>query len=226
VTSRKVTLTNFVRFAAVFLVCGFLVAAWHWSRTADSLEQIAVWLGAHRQAWYALPFVIAAFVALGLILVPVMLLIAATGIAFGPLLGPVYALAGCLTSASVGFAIGRWMGLRRVQRFGGDRVTRIARALNRNGTLAVFLVRKIPAPFTLVNIVVGASTVRFVDFIIGTVLGMGAIIIGLAGFGSQLMQAWQEPTPQRLIGAALFVVVPLTLALLINRAFRRLRFAP
>jgi uncharacterized membrane protein YdjX (TVP38/TMEM64 family) len=81
----------------------------------------------------------------------------------------------------------------------------------------------VPAPFTLVNIVVGASTVRFVDFIIGTVLGMGALVIGLAGFGFQLMQAWHEPTPERLITAALFVVVPLTLALLINRAFQRLR---
>ena len=51
-----------------------------------------------------------AFVVLGLALVPVILLIAATGIAFGPLLGPVYAMAGCLASASTGFAIGRWHG--------------------------------------------------------------------------------------------------------------------
>src|SRR5688572_12794150 len=104
-----------------------------------------------------------AFVVLGLALVPVILLIAATGIAFGPLLGPVYAMAGCLASASTGFAIGRWVGLRRVQSVGGGRVTRIPRTLKQNGTLTVFLIRKVPAPFTLVNIVVGASTVRYRD---------------------------------------------------------------
>jgi len=154
---------------------------------------------------------------------PVILLIAATGIAFGPLLGPVYAMAGCLASASTGFAIGRWMGLRRITQLGGERMTRVTGTLKRNGTLAVFLVRKIPAPFTLVNIVVGASMIRFRDFIIGTVLGMGAFVVGLAGFGYQATNALRDPSPGRLIGAALFVVVPLTIAVLINRTFSRVR---
>ena len=115
------------------------------------------------------------------------------------------------------------MGLRRVERLGGERVARLTRALKRNGTLAVFLVRKVPAPFTLVNIVVGASTIRFRDFIVGTMLGMGAFVVGFAGFGYQLAKALRDPSPATLIGAALFVVVPLTLAVLINRALRRAR---
>jgi phospholipase D1/2 len=184
--------------------------------------ETARWFAAYRFEWYALPIVMLAFVVLGLAMVPVILLIAATGIAFGPLLGPVYAMAGCLASASAGFAIGRWMGFSRVQRLGGERMTRIMRSLKRNGTLAVFLVRKVPAPFTLINIVVGASTVHFRDFIVGTVLGMGAFVIGLAGFGYQLTKVLRDPEPATLLGAALFVIVPLTLALLINRAFRRL----
>ena len=65
---------------------------------------------------------------------------------------------------------------------------RISRALQRNGTLAVFFVRKVPAPFTLSNIVVGASSVGYRDFIVGTLLGMGAFVIALAGFGYQLTQ--------------------------------------
>ena len=163
------------------------------------------------------------FVVLGLVMVPVIVLIAATGIAFGPLLGPVYAMAGCLASASTGFAIGRWMGLRRVTQLGGERITRVTRLLKRNGTLAVFLVRKVPAPFMLVNMIVGASTIRFRDFIVGTMLGMAAFVVGLAGFGYQLTNVLRDPSAGTLIGAALFVAVPLTLALLIDRALRRLR---
>ena len=187
-------------------------------RTLD-LHDISTWLEPHRHAWYALPMVMLAFVALAL--VPVVLLIAATGLAFGPVLGPIYAMAGCLASGSVGFAIGRWMGRRRVERLGGERIARISRALKRNGTLAVFFVRKVPAPFTLSNIVVGASSVGYRDFVLGTLLGMGAFVIALAGFGYQLTQALRDPSPATWIGAALFVGVPLTLAWLINRALRR-----
>jgi uncharacterized membrane protein YdjX (TVP38/TMEM64 family) len=214
-----------LRLTAVLIVlCGLAVAAWIWTlRAAVNFEELAAWLAAHRHAWYALPAVVFAFIVLGLVMVPVILLVAATGIAFGPLLGPLYAMAGCLASASTGFAIGRWMGLRRITQLGGERITRVTRTLNRNGTLAVFLVRKVPAPFTLVNIVVGASMIRFRDFIVGTVLGMGALVVGLAGFGYQATNALRDPSPGRVIGAALFVVVPLTLALLINRRFGRLR---
>ena len=184
-----------------------------------------MWLAPHRHAWYALPGVMLAFVLLGLALVPVILLITATGIAFGPYLGPLYAMAGSLASASAGFAIGRWLGRRRVERLGGERVTRVIRALRRNGTLAVFLVRKIPAPFTLVNIAIGASTVKYRDFIVGTVLGMAAVVVALAGFGYQFSKMLRDPSPETLTAAALVVLVPLTLALLINRALRPARVA-
>ena len=215
-------LDYYLRASVMVVVCGLMVlmvAAWKGTQmTAADLHEISAWLAPHRHAWYALPLVMLAFVVLGL--VPVVLLIAATGIAFGPVLGPVYAMAGCLASASVGFAIGRRMGLRRVERLGGERITRIHRALKRNGTLAVFFVRKVPAPFTLANIVVGASGVRYRDFMVGTLLGMGAFVIALAGFGYQLTKLVHSPSPTTLIAATLFVAVPLTLAWLINRTLR------
>jgi phospholipase D1/2 len=205
-----------LRFFAVLCASGLLVAAAKWIPL--DLHDVAAWLAPHRHAWYALPAVMLAFVVLALL--PVMLLIAATGIAFGPVLGPVYAMAGCLASASTGFAIGRWLGRKRVEQLGGERIAKVTRGLKRNGTLAVFLVRKVPAPFTLVNIVVGASTVGYREFIIGTLLGMAAMVIALAGFGYQLSLALRSPSPTTVIAAALFLGVPLTLAWLVNRALR------
>ena len=211
-----------LRFAAFLVVCGLFVAAWAWTPIATlDLHDVSTWLAPHRRAWYALPMVMIAFVVLGL--VPVLLLITATGIAFGPVLGPVYAMAGCLASASTGFAIGRWMGPRRVKQLGGKRIARITQGVTRNGTLAVFLIRKVPAPFLLVNIAVGASPIGYREFLIGTLLGMGAIVIALAGFGYQLTQALRNPSPMTLVAAALFVGVPLSLAWLINRALRPAR---
>lgn len=214
-----------LRGAGLPVVIGLLLAAWILISGRVSLEAFSVWLAPHRDAWYALPGVVLAFVALGLAMVPVLLLIAATGVAFGPLLGPVYAIAGCLASASTGFAIGRWAGLRRVEHLGGERVVRITRALERNGTLAVFFLRKVPAPFMLSNIVAGAARIRYRDFILGTVLGMGAIVVALAGFGHQLPKLVDNPSPATIVAAALILAVPLTLAWFINRSLRRARYA-
>ena len=214
--------TRWIRVAAVLIVCVLAVVVWNWLPIMEwDLDAISAWMAPHRHVWYALPIVMVAFI--GLALVPVVLLIAATGIAFGPVLGPIYAMAGCLASGSMGFAIGRWIGQRRVEQMGGERVARVTASLRRNGTLAVFFLRKIPLPFTLANIVVGASTVSYRDFVVGTVLGMAGLVIGLAGFGYQLTMVLRQPTLPTIGVALLFVSVPLTLAWIINRSLRRAR---
>jgi len=211
--------SSLIRVGTVLIVCTAVAVVWSLLPTATwDLDAISAWMAPHRHVWYGLPVVVFAFVALAP--VPVMLLIAATGIAFGPLLGPIYAMAGCLASGSVGFGIGRWLGQHRVEQLGGERVVRVTNTLRRNGTLAVFFLRKIPFPFTLANIIVGASTVTYRDFVVGTLLGMAGIVIGLAGFGYQLTMVLRSPSPATIVGAILLVSIPLTLAWLINRTLR------
>jgi uncharacterized membrane protein YdjX (TVP38/TMEM64 family) len=211
--------SSWFQVAAVLILCGLIAAVWNWLPTGEwDIDAISAWMAPHRRVWYALPLVVLAFI--GLTPVPVMLLIAATGVAFGPLLGPIYAMAGCLASGSVGFGVGRWLGQRRVEALGGDRVARVLRTLKRNGTLAVFFLRKIPLPFVFANIIVGASTVSYRDFLLGTLLGMAGLVIGLAGFGYQLTVVLRSPSPETVAAGALIVSIPLTLAWLINRSLR------
>lgn len=204
--------------ALLAVVIGVAVCAGYVFAVNMQSDDVAVWLAAHRFAWYAAPMVVVAFVVFSLL--PVMLLVSLTGIAFGPVLGPLYAMAGCLASASTAFAIGRWIGPGRVHGWGGARVARAIGTLQRNGTLAVFLIRKIPAPFVLVNLLLGASAIRYREFVIGTALGMAAMVIALAGFGSQLADTWRDPSLERVIRAVLFLSIPLSLAWLINRRLR------
>jgi uncharacterized membrane protein YdjX (TVP38/TMEM64 family) len=184
----------------------------------DAAHHVFVWLEAHRHAWYALPIVIASFIALGLL--PATVLVTATGVAFGPVLGPVYAMAGCLAAASTAFAIGRRVGRHRVERMGGKRVLRVTRKLKKNGVLAVYIIRKIPAPFALINMAVGASPIRYRDFLLGSFIGLFAMVIGLASFGAQALDVLRDPSPLKLTIAALFIAVPLLVAWLINRRLR------
>ena len=211
-----------LRVTGVAVALVVALVAWMWAPAAHvDGETLSAGFRQYRYAWYALPFVVAAFVVLGLVLFPVVLLIAATGIVFGPVLGPLYAMAGSLASAAAGFGIGRWMGAGRVEQLGGERIAKLIHRVRRNGTLAVFLVRKVPVPFTLANVVVGASPIRFRDFIVGTALGMTAVVVALAGFGYQLTRVLYEPSAASVATAALFIAVPLTVAVIINRALRR-----
>jgi uncharacterized membrane protein YdjX (TVP38/TMEM64 family) len=185
-----------------------------WDRL-PSAEEVSGWLRPYRQQWYALPATVAAFVVLGFLMVPVLGMITVAGLVFGPWLGSLYALTGTLTSAAAGFAVGRWMGQDLARRL-GCRFQAIDRQLGRNGVVAAFLVRKVPAPFTLVNIAVGSSRIRFVDFLIGTVLGMGPIVIVLATVGSQLGSvlrgSWKRAWPQFAL-----LVACLAIALVVNQ---------
>ena len=95
--------------------------------------------------------------------------------------------------------------------------------LARNGTLGRVPRPQGAGPFLLVNVVVGASPVGYRDFVIGTTLGMGAIVVALAGFGYQLTEAWRHPSAATLLRASLFLAIPLTAAWLINRRLRRSR---
>jgi phospholipase D1/2 len=205
--------------SAAFLVLvatGTLIAYSYVSHVETS--HLSTWLSKDRYAWWAPAAVALAFVAFSV--VPVMLLVSLTGVAFGPVLGPLYAMTGCLASASTAFAIGRWIGPRDVNVWGGERMRRLMGLLRRNGTLAVFLIRKVPLPFVLVNFMLGASAVGYREFLIGTALGMTAMVVGLAGFGYQLAETWRHPSMESIIRALLFLCIPLSLAWMINRALR------
>jgi uncharacterized membrane protein YdjX (TVP38/TMEM64 family) len=206
--------------AGVLIAVSLMVILWWRLEMPVTPAALAEMAAPYRHEWYALLFVVAMFILLGLLLVPVLLLIAATGIAFGPILGPLYAMAGSLACGSAGFAIGRWLGRHRVERMMGDRVARVARRLTRNGTLTVFIVRKVPAPFTLVNIAIGASAVSFRDFVLGTTLAMSGGVIALAGFGSQIGQLFRQPSTETFVRALLILGLSLVAAVLINLLVR------
>jgi phosphatidylserine/phosphatidylglycerophosphate/cardiolipin synthase-like enzyme/uncharacterized membrane protein YdjX (TVP38/TMEM64 family) len=120
------------------------------------------------------PFaVVGGFVMGGILMVPVLLLIALCAVAFGPVFGFLYATLGVFASASCAFAVGRLVGRETVRRIAGRRLNKIGRRLARSGILTLAAARMLPiAPFTLVNLVAGAMHVRYRDYIAGTAVGM------------------------------------------------------
>jgi phospholipase D1/2 len=92
------------------------------------------------------------------------------------------------------YGLGRVLGREKVSRLAGSRVNRLSRKLAKHGVITVTTVRILPiAPFTIVNLVAGASHIRFWDYVFGTILGMAPGIAAITLFENQLEAAIREP---------------------------------
>lgn len=210
-------------YAAAALIA-LLVAAgvWAWHAEPLSLERLLAALQRYARE-PAAPFVVLlVYVVGGLVLVPVMALIAATGLAFGPVYGAVYALGGALASGCCSFLLGRYLTAGLLQRYAGPRLEAARAALQSRGLLAVIAVRIVPSgPFTLVNAVAGASGIRLRDFVLGTLIGMAPGVIATMGLVQGAQAAWAAPGPRTVAALALVVLALAALGYGLRRALAR-----
>jgi uncharacterized membrane protein YdjX (TVP38/TMEM64 family) len=198
-----------VAIGVLLMIIG-LTLAWQYTPLADyaNPREIADLLNDTAVHPWASIFVVGIFVLAGLVAFPVIILIAATAAAFGPWLGFAYALAGVLASALVSYAIGARFGQETLRGLLGPRLERIRRQIERRGVLAVATVRVVPvAPFTVINLVAGASSIRLVDYIIGTLLGMLPGLIVISALGYQILRMLSDPSLTELALLALAILV-------------------
>lgn len=199
---------------AFFLV---LAAAWRWSEFGEMLtpERLGSLAEGLRQMPASPLLVLGAFVVGTILVVPVTLMIVAVVLVFGPWLGMFYAFAGSLLGAAATFGIGQLAGRGAVRRLAGSRLERLSRQLGRRGILSIVAVRNIPvAPFTVINLVAGATHIRMRDFLLGTLLGLAPGIIGISLFVDRAIAAIRDPgigSFAVLGGVLVVVVVGLTL---------------
>lgn len=207
------------RIGASALVIAGLAAAWRWSPLSEwinpeNLASLASWLRGDPAG----PLVAAAAIALAsCLMIPVMVMIVAAALVFDWLVAFPTALAGCVVGTAAGYGIGRLLWRDAVRRLGGKRLNRLSRAMARRGVTSVALVRLVPlAPFTVANLVAGASHIRLRDCLLGTLLGMAPGILAISVFASSAEQAIRDPGWTTLLSV-------LVLAALLWWGSRRLR---
>jgi phospholipase D1/2 len=201
-----------------------LAAAWRWGPLSewvdpDTLRAVA---GAIERSHWTPVWMLGLYVAAALMVMPISLLVVATAIVFDPWMTIVYALAGSVLGAGITFAIGMALGRRAVRRVAGRRLNALSRRLGEGGVLAVLVLRMLPvAPFTVVNLVAGASHLRMRDFLIGTALGMAPGIVAVAVFADRLAAVLEDPSPGTIALLVLVVVAAGAAALGVDRWLRR-----
>ncbi|MGZ5819495.1 MAG: TVP38/TMEM64 family protein, partial [Burkholderiaceae bacterium] len=217
--ARKPMPRRFVRLGILALVLALVGVVWRYTPLRDwiNLETLI----ALARDLESLPFtpvaIIVGYMIAGLV-VPITLLIAATGIVFGPVLGAAYAIVGSLLSATVSYWLGSWLGRDTVRSLVGARINRLSKRIAQRGIVAVMIIRILPvAPFTVINVVAGASHLLFRDYLIGTLLGMTPGIILTVTFIHNLAEAIRHPSAGTLAVLTIVAVLLIGLAILLQR---------
>jgi len=195
---RKPVSGRIVAIALILFALAALALAWRYTPLREwiNVESLVHWSDRFEESPFAPLIVIGGFVLGGLLVIPLMMLIAATGIVFGPWLGMLYSLLGATLSAVFVYSIGRKVGRDAVRRVAGRRINDLSRRIAKRGLLAMLFVRIVPiAPFSIINLVAGTSHLRFRDFLLGTILGLlpGTILISF--FVDRIVAAVRHPGP-------------------------------
>ena len=177
-----------IKFAAIVTLFAGLTIAWHYPPLSEIAkpDSIGPMLRSLAEEPWAPILIIGIYLVGGLIAFPVMILIAATAAAFGPLTGLIYATTGALTSAVVTYAVGALLGRDTLRGVIGPRLAASSASI---ATAACSPLRRsalVPlAPFTVVDLVAGASEVR-PALCAGTLIGMAPGLLLMSALGHQL----------------------------------------
>jgi phospholipase D1/2 len=172
--------------------------------------------------------VIATYLLGSLVFFPITILTLATVFAFGPLWGNLYALAGWLLASTQGYVLGRLIGHDSLHRLTGKRLSAIVNRAEHHGFLTVLGLRVVPVgPFSLVNMFVGASDIRFRDFFYASLVGRIPGLITMTLFGVQVENALREPAlPSLVLLVIILIALPWLLARLLRKFLRSRRSLP
>ena len=187
-----------------------LSAIWRWTplNLWINFEAIIGWQESVRSDPAAPLIVVAIYVLGSLVFFPVTILTLATVFTFGPIWGNIYGFVGWMLSAAAGYGIGRMLGGNVLHTIASPRLNRLIRPAARHGILTVLVVRLLPvAPFTLVNLFIGASTIRFRDFLLASLVGRIPGIVALTLFGVQLENALRTPAVRNFVVLGFIVLL-------------------
>ena len=201
-----------------------LAAAWHFTPLGSrvDVDTIVHAVAAIRESSAAPLIIIATYLIGGLIIFPVTVLISATAIVFEPLSSIIYAFGGCLASSVLMYGIGGALGRATVRRVAGSRLNRLSKLLVRQDLFAIAALRVLPvAPYSIVNIVAGASHMRFRDFMLGTALALAPGIVAISVLAEHVKLIIREPHLKYIFSATILILLCSGVIFLIGKSLAR-----
>lgn len=217
-------LPTLAKVASVVLAFVALAALWQTSALAEPGAVLQAFDSAARHPWTAAAAV-GLFVAGGFAALPLMLMLIATLAIFGVWPGAALAAIGALASAVATYLVGRGLGAGILRRSLGPWLNRIRRHLPQDGVFDLAAIRMAPiAPFFVVNLVAGATGVRFGPYLLGSLIGLVPDLLLIAGLAHLARAALADPGPDAALalaaGVAAWAVLSVALSVTVVRRWR------
>jgi len=126
---------------------------------------------------------------LSITLLPTSPLLIASGYLFGPLLGGGLSLAGLLLGALIAFGLTRYclyefIRSQLFRRF--PKLSKLDQSVQNNGFFVAITIRFLPIPAWAINYGLSLSPIRFVDYTVGSLIGLAPIVFIIVNIGSHL----------------------------------------
>ena len=198
-------LMNALKLAIIAIIVGgsiwLLIEHWNWISDPATVKVEVIKWGAWGPVVYMLLYAVGPS-----FLVPGAVMTIAGGLAFGTKWGSVYSLIGGDIGAIVAFAAGRFLGKSFVERIVGERFHAMLQRIAKHGFQIILYLRFVPViPYNALNLLAGASPIRFYDYFWATMIGMIPGTILYAFLGDAL---WHPMSPKfflalLLIGASI-----------------------
>ena len=204
--------------AAAIFIFAVIASVFFLTQDVDQLrDKVEKILEMAQNSLWSFPIVCALYVLSSAIMFPVMALNFATAIVFGPVYGFIYALCGTLLSGTVFFFIGRFgrdRGLKQL--LSGPRLSKLDDKLKDSGVIGITMLRLVPlAPFGIFNMAAGITSLRYLDYILGTFIAYWPGGIARALVGDSLVKLFLEPTQESILylacGLTIWAVIILSL---------------
>jgi uncharacterized membrane protein YdjX (TVP38/TMEM64 family) len=170
--------------ALVVLIAGTVAAGHLLNAWLDPLAELRGWVNRAGSAGPLLFIVL--FLTLNTVGVPLPVLGAAAGVAFGPISGATTSLVAMTITACAQFLLARHVVGDRVRQRFGHAVVRVSQLLERRGVMAVAGTRLLPGPFSELNMLAGLTVLKLRDFAIGTIIGCVPKALAWSGLGALL----------------------------------------
>ena len=177
--SFVVRLSALALFVAATVAAGHILTVWF-----NPIAELRGWVDRAGAAGPVL-FVLV-FLALNTLGVPLPVLGAAAGAAFGPVSGATTSLVAMTTTACAQFLLARYVAGERIRQRLGHALVRVNQLLERRGVIAVAGARLVPGPFSEFNMLAGLTLLTLRDFTIGTVIGCAPKALAWSGLGALL----------------------------------------
>ncbi|MBD3306848.1 hypothetical protein GF339_10500 [candidate division KSB3 bacterium] len=193
---RTLSRLRLISGTVILLLFILLAVAWQWTplnqwlRIATILDAVESIKG-HACAPLC---VVGGYLVGSLAVVPLTVLVSVTVLVFGPTSGFVYSLIGGSVSALLIYGLGHVLGRNGVEYLAGSYVHKVSRRLAAQGISTMLVARILPlAPFTVINMLAGASHIRFRDYTIGSLLGMALNMLVITLIVNRIEHAVRTP---------------------------------